>query len=293
MASIISNFIYSKFPQNEHTTKAAEIKSEIEGLSVAKIDTTSIVFKNRMTKMKADLQDEKETYLASLLRLNGEFFQDPNSVLKKTWDSVVKKVKAALNLEIKNRDQLEETSEKLKKAPQSVLIENARHAIGVYTSLETRRNKIEAELNEIISIEKADLTAPLSEKALRERQKELCGDYYEDPNCLLDKKWKEYQRALASSSPNASALLNAYNILENERKSNEILLQRIDALAPATPDRTIEALTLASISDRLLYLKLEEANEAALAGIDWKKTAWNASKVAALGGSYIVTQVLV
>jgi len=292
MASFISSFankIYSQFPQNEHAAKVTEIDSELQGLTAALTDTTSDIFKNKIVKTKKELNSDKETCLSALTRLNGEFFQDPRSTLKKAWDNVVISIKEALELKIEFRNELEAVTTQLKSRTSNETTQKAEVAIDSYTRLEKKRDSVETRLNEIISVEKTDLVAPPSEDALRQRQKELCGNYYQDPSSLLDKAWKKYQKALTDSHANAPELLNTYNLLENERKHTEILLKRLGSIAPAT--RGLEVLTIHSINEEIASLKKEKTNEEALTGIDWKKTAIAATKVSAAAAGYAMTYV--
>lgn len=277
LLSAISNKIYAQFPQNEHTTNASKIGTQIQELTDASADTSSAVFKNKFADTKNKLTEEKETCVNALIRLNGEFFQDPASALKKAWDVVVKCVHETLNKNIENRSELEGFEHELNTQPQTDAIETASRSIGAYKMLETRRDKVEARLNEILSSEKAEPEAGLSRDALKNRQQELCGNYYADPNGQLDQAWKKYQAALSSNDGSAHALLNAYNRLETERKNNEILLQRLDSIAPALPERTLEALTTQLIQNQIAQLKKDQESELALAGIDWKKTAHTAT----------------
>lgn len=286
MTSFISSFtdiIYSQFPQNEHTAKVAEIDSEIQGLTTALTNTTSVIYKNKIVETKVKLISEKETCLSTLTRLNGEFFQDPRSTLKKAWDNVVTSVQEALKLKVESREQLQHISTQLKSVPVDETIEKAESSIYYYTHLEKTRNNAETRLNEIINVEKADLIDPLSENVLRQRQKELCGNYYQDPNSLLDKAWKAYQEALSENSDSvcAPALLEKYNLLEKERKHTEILLKRFNSAART--DRGIEAFTNETINAEITTLMKERINESALKGIDWKKTVAAASGIAATG----------
>lgn len=294
MTSLISGFankLYSQFPQNEHTANSARIEAQVQGLTAALTDSTSKIFKSKINETKNELNLEKESCLNSLIRLNGEFFQDPKSSLKKAWDRVVTNVQEALQLKIEFRHELENVTKALESKPKDEIVEKAQDAVGIYTSLEKKRDNIEVRLNEIIATEKTDAIAPPSEDTLRARQKELCGNYYQDPNCLLDKAWKAYQNALTQNDTSAPDLLKQYNLLENERKNNAMILQRLNSIAPAPAERSIEALTISSIQAQVNVLKQEGINEAALSGIDWKKTAVNTTIVTGIVAATGITAV--
>ncbi|GEM_PF-6661703 len=275
--SNISNKIYSQFPQNAHTIKASELETQIQQLTGGLSDKSSDIFKERIIDTKktfAEKAGEKETCLTTLAQLNGYFFQDPRSALKKAWEIAVRCVKTALNENLTEHKELDVFADKLEKQPQTPEVETASRSIIGYKMLEKSRDKAQSRLKEILAVEKAD-DASRSLDALKKRQRELCGNYYGDRNGLLDKAWREYKDALNDPhlASSAQLFLNAYNLLETERKNNEVLLKRLNSITPEVANHTIETLTMQSIQTQIDQLKEDKEKELALSGIDWKKTA--------------------
>ncbi len=270
--------LHSLLPQNAQIQRKFEIESQVEKLQTALQNKSGDAFKKIISevsnKICEGLELEKQKCMDSLARLNGNFFQDPNSGLKKAWDTIVKEMKT-MGIEIEKRDQLDTWEEKLKemggnRAPVALL------AIKKYKALETKRDAMATWLETIISTEKTNsktlqITLESSKQNLEERQKVLCGNYYQDPKGKLDIAWKAYTTGLSSGDNSATDCLEKFNNLDNERKKNEAKLFEIKkqiAIA-ADPTRTIEALAEAGIEEEIKELEEAKNKESS----DWKSIA--------------------
>ncbi len=287
---VLGKTAYQLLPQNESAQRVAEIEDEISELTQALNNPANAMFKEVLIERQAQLIFERQHCEKRLVHLNGHFYQDPESALKQTWDNAVKKSEAALGSQLQSREQLAPASKDLENSPNHGEKEviSATIAINKYTRLEQKRNQIEKRLKEIVATEKsgplgAAFQASLLEEKnhLLQRQKELCGSHYQDPNGLLHKAWNASQQAAKLSKADAPALLETYNKLETERKHNDARLYTLDQYISvmASLDRSIGALTKGAIAERLKVLESEKADEEPDAGIDWYGTAKAAGEV--------------
>jgi hypothetical protein len=294
----IKNYTASWLPQNEHTTKATELTQEIQFLEQSLNDKTGPVFKTKVSETIDLIQTEKEKCIKDLVRMNGDYYQDPKSSLKRTWDTLVDKVGIALGVRTETLEQLGEISDQLNSGSPTEEKEAAKSAIETYLFIEKKRNDRQAQLNLIISTEKTtepltDDTLTQQKTSLQQRLRELCGDYYGDPNGKLDQAWKEYQTAVDQGFPTDSTknFLDAYNGLEKEKRQTEAKLfeteQRL--LLPISSERSFEALTTASIQAQIDTLTADQSSESDLSGVDWGRLASSAAKVALISAGYILT----
>lgn len=277
MNTVIKTF-RSLLPQNTQVQRKLEIESEVKTLQAALQNKSGEVFKKIISEageqFQKDLQIEKEKCLQSLARLNGDFFQDPNSQLKKAWDVIVK-LMSSMGIKIEKRNGLDTYEEQLKqmdgnRAPAALL------AIKEYKELEAKRNSMVKWLETIISTEKThsktlQTTLESAKQNLQKRQKVLCGSYYQDPNGKLDKAWKAYTIMLSTGDASASDLLEKFNKLDNRRKSNDAKLVEIEKQIhiAADPTRTIEILAVDVIKEQIKELEEEKNKESS----DWKTNA--------------------
>ncbi|MBS0604656.1 MAG: hypothetical protein JSS60_06435 [Verrucomicrobia bacterium] len=291
--STLGQKLYSILPQNEHTRQLSKIEQEQTLLRTALTTKSGETFQKTITQTSDALQAERQKCSTALERMNGSFYQDPKSLLKKAWDRIVEHVKNALSIDVTERGQLDGLSSHLDSLASTPEREQAKSAIKNYISTEQKRDRIQAQMTQIVSSQKTGPkatelnTSLLTErKTLENRQKELCGSYFQDPDSLLDKAWKSCERD--------PALLDAYQQLDSERKSIETRLISINhqLSIPASSDRTIEVLSLESMTAQLQALEETKSKATNLAGIDWKQTAYNAAKLALVTGGYVLTQTL-
>lgn len=292
----------SVLPRNSHARKVNELEDRLGFFYKTLIEKTSESFQAFVSETIACLLKAKEQCLARLRALNGEFFQDPQSLLKKAWDSIVSLIDLILGKKIETRDQLKQVTATLKGQAElkGEEIKPALAAIKEYTALEKERNSCIEQLKNIASTEKMgpsglSLAGALfkEKETLVQRQKELCGCYYEDPAGLLAQAWREYKNAADAGRSEAIIHLENYNNLEKERNAINAKLFILDQQisAPLMTDRSIEALTTASIEEKMESLEKLKAEEAGLSGVDWKKTAKIAAALAFLSGGYIASAI--
>ncbi len=284
--------ISSLLPQNEHTANVSRIEAKITKLKLALGDHSSGVFTAKIEKKIAKLETEKKVCEERLAELNGSYYQDPASLLKKAWDSIVDTIDTTFNVRIKTREELDSAPERIfenlnaitdrdKFNTKSVVYSNTTIAITDYIKLEEERDAIQAQIKKIVVTQKTEpkFEKTLSDqlKALEARQKELCGEYYQDPRGLLDQKWR------ASQAGNSDASAEFFT-LETERKSNEakIFALREQISAGVISGRDIEAVTAESIDKKVVELEKKKLEESALSGVDWTKTVVSTAKVAGI-----------
>lgn len=257
----ISQKICSSLPQNEHVQKISAIEDQKKKLRTDKI------FQKTMVEIQGKLQTEKEQCINALTVLNGSFFQDPSSWLKRRWDTVVKTVNVALNLKIQHQRELQTVLTQLDSLPfSSQEIEEAKSAINTYVRFEKQRDTQQKRLLEIICIESSGNSGVQESlktelEALKARQKQLCGNYYKDPQGLLHQAWNASRKNLTDKN-----VLN-YDLLERERKAGaakiSALQKQIDA-SSSLPGKSIEDLTNEEIQLQLKTLEEAQAKETAL-----------------------------
>ncbi len=299
--STIKNYACSALPQNVHAHNVSKIETELQELQGAlddnKLNKTNSIFQKKIAEKKEELSAEKKRCSEALVRLNGSFYQDPASSLKKAWDTVVANVYAALSIQVEFRHELDNISNELDTKSETETIKSAKSSIEIYKKLEEKRDRSEARLHEIIGIERSEVVPiPISDpvlinkqNTLLARQKKLSGNYYQDPSCLLDQKWKEYQTAASANHSDAADILDAYNLLENERKSIDAelsVIQKQLLIPVATVEKSYAALTTQSIESQITALTSLKNDEAELAGVDWNQTA----KAGAIALGYIATK---
>jgi hypothetical protein len=292
MTNLVSS-IKSLLPQNEHTRQAARLNQEVNSLEQSLTNKTGTVFQSKVAETAQMLGQEKTKCLTELTRMNGSYYQDPNSGLKKAWDKVVASSMKALNVKVERLEQLPEIRSQLEPSDTEEKAE-AKKKIGYYQAIETKRNARKAQLERIIAIEKASLPnfqEQLKQKkeALLKEHNELCGNYFGDSNGKLDQAWKRYQTAIEHGSTGEHSL-KAYQDLEERRKTIEAELQMVDEQIsiPSSPDRTIESLTTDSIAKQIEQLKGAHANESKLSGVDWREMAIVATEAAVIGSTALL-----
>lgn len=289
--STVSSAASSYLPQNDHAKKVAQINQRITTLHKALAENSNDSYKTCTNETQEKLKEQKQKIESDLVNLNGAYYQDPISLLKKAWDTVLNTTNDALGKQPKARCELTPLQNELKAATDqsNPKIQSALTAIDKYVGLEKDRDNFKTQLNTIISIQK---TSPnissendpllLEKNKLLQDQKELCGNYYQDPNGLLDKAWKAYQKAVDSGSPDANTLLNTYKKLERKRKTIETRLLALEEQISITPhkDRSIQTLTIASINKEIEELGALKTDEAKLSGVNWKETVIKAATIA-------------
>ncbi len=189
---------------------------------------------------------------------------------------------------MQSRDEIEPILNHQLKNPENTEKEQARSAISKFILLEKARNDKQKQLDQIIATQKTG-SLPLQDDfnakkhILETRQQELCGNYFKDPNGLLDQAWSKYVQAEANSSTDANSLLEAFTKLDEERKQIDAQLFKINQhlMISPSPERSFEKLTEVAISKEIKTLTELKTHETDLSGIDWRKTASTASAIMA------------
>lgn len=291
--SSIKNSLAAWLPQNQHAQEADKLSQEIQSLNQSLANRTGEVFKRKLSETSTLIQHEKEKCLNDLKRMNGSYYQDPNSTLKKAWDKLVETVQKALGIKVEKREQLDDISEQLNDLPETEAVKTAKSALNGYTLREKARNNRQKQLNLILGTEKnsADFDNTLTTRKvlLEQRYKDLCGEYYADPKGQLHQAWQNYQTAIATDNDKEQAL-NTYQDLDEYRKQIESQLYEVgqQLSISASKDRTYESLTVQSISEEVEKLKEIQKTESDLSRIDWRGITTSAAKVALLGAGYIL-----
>ncbi len=285
MSSIVNYFgdlgrsiINRLLPTNKLTQKIAELDLEIKKLEKSLNDKTSDVFHKKVQEMINLLASEKQKCETELLQLNGAYYEDPKSLLKKAWDELVERVQIALGIHVNDRSQLDQVLLDLNTLHPDARQE-AIQAISTYLKLEKKRDGLQEKLEQIIASQKTG-SLPLQEIFLREKQKlenrhiELCGHYFKDPNGLLDQTWSKYVQAQTNGSSEAPSLLEQFNQLEEERKQTEgklfIVNQHLNVSAAA--ERSYLRLAENAFQEKIDALNQLKIDKFSQSGADWKKT---------------------
>ncbi len=292
--SSITESLKAWLPQNTHTQKAASLTQEMGFLQQSLTDRTGTLFQSKVIEHVQAISQEKEKCIKDLERMNGSYYQDPESNLKKNWDKLVVSVKTAVGTDVERFEQLPTISSQLESAPSSERIEDAKRKVNSYQFIEKKRNNRQAQLGRIVATEKAskpntDEQLRLKKESLLKKHRELCGDYFGDPNGKLDQAWRKYQTALQHGSTGEHSL-TAYENLEKQRKQIEAKLYSVEQLLaiPANPERTYETLTATSIARQIEDVKAAQAKESGLSGIDWKGIGATAATTTLITAGYFL-----
>ncbi len=259
--SSINQSIKNWLPKNGHTRQASSLSQEVSSLEQSLTDKTGTVFQSKVAETIQILGQQKTKCLNELNRMNGNYYQDPNSGLKKAWDKVVECSMKALNIKVDRLEQLPEIRSQLETTPETEEKTEAKRKISFYHAIETKRNARKAQLEIIIATEKASLPnfqEQLKQKkeALIKEHKDLCGNYFGDSNGKLDQAWRRYETAINHGSTGENSL-RAYEALEERRKVIESELHMVDEQLsiPSNPHRTIETMTTESIAKQIQEYK--------------------------------------
>jgi hypothetical protein len=268
VTSRLPNAITSRLPNiTQHAKKHDAITKEIQALQQALNDKTGVVFKQKVAQTVESVKNEKKELVRILNRMNGTYYQDSTSPLKKAWDKLVTMVKT-VGSDVERLEQLTPISTQLNAATATPATEAAKKAIHNYGVIEKKRNELQAKLEKTIGIQKADgrlevdLLLEVEQKKLEKRHQELCGDYF---NGELDRAWRQ-----AQVDPTT---LTAYQTLEAERKHIEAELYEIrhERLIPAAPaGNTYQDITVARINAQLTKLNELQALPD-LTSVNWKQ----------------------
>ena len=238
----LKSFVVTKTKPNELNALSEEAYLLREALAIK----TGGTFSKYIDKAQNQLGLDRQEAANRLLELNGAYYKDPLSLLKRAWDAAVKAIEELFgSVVIQTRKDLEEkhnnfqSSNRIKEA----------QLIEAYFNLETERNTCRETLKETIGTQ-----AKSSVTILAQKKQELCGAFYGDSNGQLDKAWKKYTAALGTSDPNAEKLLKAYEGLEKKRKVIDIELSILEEQTNPSSDfskRSVEVLAEDAIRERL------------------------------------------
>lgn len=258
---------------NEHTEKAADLNEKCTEIQTALQNKTSYIFQVKLNEVIQLFNTIKQKCIETILSLNGSYYQDPRSILKKQWDSLVEQTNA-LGISLQSRSQLDAVRSQLEANGNTDVVE----AIDTFYEHEKTRDRTEKKLERVIGIEKASIvdieTNLKAEKAsLNSRHLKLCGHYFQDPNGLLDQAWVKLQEAKHNGSSDVSSFTDNFNQLEDERKEIEGSLFEIDRALAVNPSDSYEKRAEDSLTAKLERLTKEKNVEESLSGIAWGKVA--------------------
>jgi hypothetical protein len=277
--------IATLLPQSEHCKKANQLAQEIHSLQQSLRDKTGQVFQKNVSNIQKAIQDEKQNYVHDLNQMNGSYYQDPNSILKRAWDKMVELVQLALGFKVERADQLDGVFAQLNNDSNDANI-NAKRSIDDFKRLEKNRDTLQNQLNQILSFEKTASDPKATQEnletkrnLLKQKHKELCGNYFGDPNGTLHQAWEEYQTALAHGSTHELSLA-AYQELDTYRKQIEAELYDIERQLgiPASATHTYEVLTTQSITKQIAKLQEIQRTVPNLSKYNWSNVAAKAAK---------------
>jgi hypothetical protein len=238
--SKVSYFLTNLLPQSSHVEKIANLAAKDPFAEKSLSKKMDEIFRSKVSEIATRLQKDKQQCIKYLDCMNGSYYQDPHSVLKKSWDKLVKAVQKAIGIQVDREDRLDTLLAQLDIAPNEAK-KSARQSIEKYKEIEQKRDDCQSWLNQIFGTEKAALNLEKGVKinleeqlkahkgCLKQNYQKLCGNYFGDPNGLLDQAWQKYQAALTQDPTDTSSITD-YKNLEVNRKKTEAQLHEIEQL---------------------------------------------------------------
>jgi hypothetical protein len=279
-ATSATNYVASYLPQ-KNTADVQRLTRSIEALNA-----TDIVDRTVVSERQA-LKDKKLELEVRYDEICGKFFEDPTSEIHKTWLNF-----KAEEAKLPSGKTFDQTST-ICTDPD---LQAAFAAFQEFLTLENERQGIVAEIEKIGSAVNSDPTMKSEfvqmKREIDETLHSLSGDYYEDPNCELDKLWKAYRAKVDDKAP-AEEIETAFSLFlikDEMRKAFEHLQFMVDKLlsSPESTETNIQktAETKVEKQKEVFTKALQDAE--ANKGVDWKSLALSTLQVGALAGTYIV-----
>lgn len=226
----------------EQNKSLISLREETKQLRSALSQKTGETFENYLIQAKEQIDQKHKMYKARLLELNGAYYQDPLSLLKRAWDAAVRAIASLLGGATTTREKLEEQNKALLGTNRTEIA----NPIDEYFKLEKERNACIELLQQTLFLRQGSLDKRKNE--LEARQLELCGHYYADPKGLLDQAWRCYSAAGQETE------LKTYQQLDQERQWIEIQLSILQKGA-SSHENPIFALAQQNMENRLQELE--------------------------------------
>jgi len=228
-----SPVLYSTIKSRFETPVLNQIKSLDE--RVTNLKDIAEGFKLQRAALTEKYEEIKEGYSA----ICGKFYEDPSSDIHKAW----------LHFEKERVKQPIEMAQDVSSAPCiNSKLQATYDAFAGYIEIEQKRQEL---MGQVDKMGRAVNSDPLlkehflaTKKELEIELHQLSGDYYEDPNCKLDKSWKTYQDKLSksASSYEIEESRQSYLRLDQRRKIFEHQLFMVSTMlaAPETEETDIK-----------------------------------------------------
>ncbi len=216
---------------------------------------TISVLDTKVAETIKSLNEKKQECEDDLRRLNGDYYQDPKSLLKQTWDKLVQKIHNVLGIHVKSDQQLAQVITQLDSSS-SPDADGAKRSITGFNLLKAKRDKIQTDLNTILATERAskadyDSTLIVTRQNLEQRYLTLCGLYFQDPKGQLHQAWNLWKTAEASKASDTGILKADYEQLNDERQQIEAQLYRIHQRLTLAPTKSYSDLATDLISAQI------------------------------------------
>lgn len=279
-ATSATNYVASYLPQ-KNTADVQRLTRSIEALNATDIVDRTVASERQALKDKKLKLEERYDAIC------GKFFEDPTSEIHKAWLNF--KAEEANLPSGKTFDQTSTTCT-------DPDLQATFDAFQGFLRLENERQGIVAEIEKIGSAVNSDPTMRSEfvemKRQIDETLHSLSGDYYEDPNCELDKLWKAY-RAKAEGGAPADEVETAFSLFlikDEMRKAFEHLQFMVDRLlsSPATDETNIQKTAEAKVEKQKEKFTQALHDAEANKGVDWRSLAVTTLELGALAGGYIL-----
>lgn len=279
-ATSATNYVASYLPQ-KNTADVQRLTRSIEALNATDIvDRTVVSERQALKDKKLELEERYDA-------ICGKFFEDPKSEIHKAWLNF--KAEEAKLPSGKTFDQTSTTCT-------DPDLQATFDAFQEFLTLENERQGIVAEIEKIGSAVNSDPTMRSEflkmKREIDETLHSLSGDYYEDPNCELDKLWKAYRAKAENGAPveEVETAFSLFLIKDEMRKAFEHLQFMVDKLlsSPESTETNIQKTAEAKVEKQKEVFTKALQDAEANKGVDWKSLALSTLQVGALAGTYIV-----
>lgn len=281
IATSAANYVASFLPQKQSLDNIQLLTETLASLK-GPDGVENMIVEERQT-----LTDQRKKLENDYNQICGLYFEDPKSDIDKAWKAF-KSAKEKIP-----SDKTFDCTSTTCTDPDLIPTFNAWQE---FSALEIKRKKIVAEIQSIGSAVNSDSTLK-SEYTNMKRQidaelRSLSGDYYEDPNCELDKLWKTY-RAKADAEAPHEEVQTAFRLFlekDKERKQLEHLRFMLDNLLSSEAreasniKKTAETKVEQAIKQFETALQYAQDNQ----GVDWRSFGVSSLNLAVIAGTYIL-----
>lgn len=280
-ATSTANYVSSFLPQKHTPGEIQRLTKAIESLNAPDIVNQTIVRERQALKdRKLELEERYD-------EICGKFFEDPTSDIHKAWLGF-KAEEAKLPLG--------KTFDPTSTTCSDPDLQATFNAFQEFLTLETERQSIVAEIETIGSAVNSDSTLKSEytdmKRDIDAQLHTLSGDYFEDPNCELDKLWKAYRAKADGGAPadEVQAAFDVFLIRDEMRKAFEHLQFMLERLlsSPETTETNIQKTAEAKVEQQKQVFEKALQDVEANKGVDWSSLAVSTLKLGVLAGGYIL-----